>query len=60
MEGRPVGISQAILMSILWLPNLPFTGLLPFINTPSSIPSSLLFSFLIRARGALIPLPSPH
>jgi hypothetical protein len=44
MEGRPVGVSRAMSMSILWLPNLPFVGLLPSINTPSSIPSSLLLS----------------
>jgi len=43
-EGRPVGISRVMLMSILWLPNLLFIGLLPSINTPSSIPSSLLLS----------------
>jgi hypothetical protein len=43
-EGRPVGVSRATSMSILWLPNLPFAGLLPSINTPSSTPSSLFLS----------------
>jgi len=59
-EERPVGVSRATLMFILWLPNLLFAGLLPSINTPSFTPSSLLFFFLIRAGGTLILLPSPH